>query len=96
MSRTSAQEFADFISICGSFHSDNLVWCHGNAGCISKGYPPSQKQRVSKRASIMKKRIVLCMITGVFMFAGCGGTKTGDADSVSVPEKEAVENEFRK
>lgn len=30
------------------------------------------------------------------MFAGCGGTKPGDADSVSVPEKEAVENEFRK
>ena len=33
MSSASILENAEFISICGGFHSDNLVWCHGNAGC---------------------------------------------------------------
>ena len=32
MSSISILENAEFISICGGFHSDNLVWCHGNAG----------------------------------------------------------------
>jgi hypothetical protein len=32
MSSVSRPESAEFISVCGGFHSDNLVWCHGNAG----------------------------------------------------------------
>ena len=34
MSSISILENAKFISICGGFHSDNLVWCHGNAGLM--------------------------------------------------------------
>ena len=38
----------------------------------------------------MKKRIAIGMIVFIALFAGCGETKPGDADSVSVPEKEMV------
>lgn len=46
MSSISILENAKFISICGGFHSDNLVWCHGNAG-----YKAAEKNRENFKLS---------------------------------------------
>ena len=54
MSSISILENAEFISICGGFHSDNLVWCHGNAG-----FKDSARSRRGKSALDYSKSVIV-------------------------------------